>query len=382
MHICFITSEYPKANFPHGGVGTFIKTIAHKLIDNGHQVSIVGINYENKLEITEENNVKIYRLKPNYIKGLTWYFHTNLINKQIENIHQINPIDVVESTELGLAFIKKLPSIKYLIRLNGGHHFFAESENRGVNWWKAYQEKKSFRNADYIIGVSQYVVNHTSKFINFDSKKRGVIFNPANLKNFYEADSNKIIDGRIFFAGTLCEKKGIRQLIMAMPLIKKEIPQAHLVIAGRDWFYPKTKKSYTPYLKSFIDDSVKDSIVFLGNVDNREIPIEIEKAQVCCYPSHMEAMPLAWIEVMSMGKAFVASNLGPGSEVVNHEENGLLCNPLDIEDVAHQVVRLLKEKEFSRKLAKNARQSVLEKFDVDKIVQQNITLYQSLIYSK
>ena len=27
MHICFLTSEYPKIGFPHGGIGSFVKTI-------------------------------------------------------------------------------------------------------------------------------------------------------------------------------------------------------------------------------------------------------------------------------------------------------------------------------------------------------------------
>lgn len=379
MHICFITSEYPKIGFPHGGVGTFIKTLAHKLIDNGHKVSVVGINYEDKIEFTEDYQVKIYRLKPKFVKGLTWFFHAKMINQQIKFINQNNPIDVVESAELGLAFIKKIPSIKYVIRLHGGHHFFAESENRGVNWWKAFQEKRSFKHADDIIGVSQYVVNHTSKYLNFENKKRGVIFNPANLNNFYKADSNKIISGRIFFAGTLCEKKGIRQLVMAMPLIKKEVPEAHLVIAGRDWFYPKTNQSYTTYLKTFIDESVKNDIFFLGAIDNNKIPLEIEQAEVCCYPSHMEAMPLAWIEVMSMGKAFVGSQLGPGPEIITHEVNGLLCNPLDPDEIAKQVIRLLKDKNFASTLGQNARETVLNKFDAEIIFKQNIAFYQSII---
>jgi glycosyltransferase involved in cell wall biosynthesis len=378
MHICFITSEYPKTGFPHGGVGTFIKTLAEKLAKNNIRVSIVGINYENKNEFLVENGVNVYRLIPSKLKGFIWYFNSQTINSTIKRIHQLNKIDIVEATELQLAFIKKNKEIKYLIRMNGGHHFFAESENRGLNCWKAFQEKKSFKKADYVLGVSEYVVNHTSKYINFESKKKGVIFNPANLERFYEANINKVVKGRIFFAGTICEKKGIRQLVQAIPLIKKEIPNAHLVIAGREWFFPKTKNSYTEYLKSFIDESIKDDIQFLGNIENTQIPIEIEKANVCCYPSHMEAMPLAWIEVMSMGKPFVASHLGPGPEVIQHYENGLLCNPLDPVDIANKIVKLLKNKELSLKLAKNARQSVLDKFDSEKIFKQNITLYQSL----
>ncbi|MGX7835767.1 hypothetical protein ACWKSR_11515, partial [Campylobacter fetus subsp. venerealis] len=89
------------------------------------------------------------------------------INRQIREINSQQRIDVVEATELGLAFIEKIPTISYTIRMNGGHHFFAESENRGVDPWKAFQEKRSFSKADVVFGVSDYVVNHTLKYLDF-----------------------------------------------------------------------------------------------------------------------------------------------------------------------------------------------------------------------
>ena len=69
MHICFISNEYPKEGFPHGGVGTFLKTIAPKLVEAGHKVSVVGINYTNLNESSIENGVTIFRLKKTIKKG-------------------------------------------------------------------------------------------------------------------------------------------------------------------------------------------------------------------------------------------------------------------------------------------------------------------------
>lgn len=379
MHICFLTQEYPKANLPHGGIGTFIQTISRELIKYGIHVSVVGANYLNSYEEENDQGVNVFRIPASHFKGLKWYINYRNINEKIREIHQKNPIDIVESTELGLAFIKMFSNVKYVIRLHGGHHFFAESENRGINWWKGFQEKRSFNKADKIIGVSQYVVDQTSKYINFENKKGGVILSPANLERFYPAKREKIIPGRIFFAGTICEKKGIRQLVQAMPLIKNAIPNAHLVIAGAEWYFPKSRIAYTDYLRTFIDDSVKDSIGFLGALPNDKIPTEIECSEVCCYPSHMEAMPLAWIEVMCMGKAFVASNLGPGKEIIMHEETGLLCNPLIVADIADKVIYMLANKEKALEMGRRARLFAIEKFSIANIVKQNIQFYKSLI---
>ena len=80
MHICFITNEYPKQDYPHGGVGTFIHTIAHELIEKGHTVSVIGINvYCNVDEEEKDGEVSVYRIKPKILKGLTWYFNNQSI---------------------------------------------------------------------------------------------------------------------------------------------------------------------------------------------------------------------------------------------------------------------------------------------------------------
>ncbi len=225
MHICFITSEYPKSGFPHGGVGTFVKTISNKLVDLGHLVSIVGINYENKYEEEIYENLNIYRLKPKVLKGLTWYFNSKSISDQIKKIHLKNPINVVESAELGLAFVKKLPQVKYVIRLHGGHHFFSEAENRKINRWKGFQEKRSFKKADAFIAVSEFVKAHTSNYLSYHGKPVKTIRYPLSLEVFKPNPNIMVNPNKIVFAGTVCEKKGVRQLILALPLVKNKYPQ-------------------------------------------------------------------------------------------------------------------------------------------------------------
>lgn len=379
MHIVFLTNEYPKLGHPHGGVGTFIQSLARWLVSCGHSACIVGINYSSLYEEENDLGVKIFRLPRENIKGLTWLLHSRKISKKLRDIHAIQCIDIVEGTELVFAFHQKIPNVKYVIRLHGGHHFFSISENRPVNWWKGFQEKKSFKKADYVVGVSKYVLDHTAEYINFKLKEKGVIFNPANLDKFHEVDYNKLNQGRIFFAGTVCEKKGIRQLIQAMPQIKKEIPNAHLVVAGRDWFFPESGKSYTEFVKQFIPEDLENDIVFLGPLDNEVIPNYIEESEVCCYPSHMEAMPLAWIEVMAMGKSFVGSKMGPGLEIIDHGNNGLLCDPLDPNDIAEKVIFMLKNPKEAKVMGMNARKFAIDNFSLEVIGNKNLDFYKSIL---
>lgn len=378
FHICFITNEYPKYGHSHGGIGTFVKTLGCELVRKGVKVSVVGINYENSTETEFDNGVSVHRLKPRRFKGLTWLLNAKTISQKIKELNQVQKIDVVEGAELSLAFINKIRSVNYVIRMHGGHHFFAEAEQRGINPWKGFQEKLSFKKADKVIGVGQYVMDHTAKYINFETKRGTVIYNPVNLVKFYKSDLSNIEPDRIFFAGTLCEKKGIRQLIQALPFIKLQCPNVKLYIAGRDSLM-RDGGSYLSFLKTLITSDIDSSIFFMGQVNNDEIPLLIEKSEICVYPSHMESFGLVAVEAMCMSKPVIFSNRGPGNEIIEDGVTGLLCDPFSPNDIAEKVIYLLKNKDVALELGENARRNVVSRFNLEILVQENIDFYKSLL---
>lgn len=379
MHVCFLTNEYPKEGFPHGGLGSFVKTMAEALVLNGVQVSVIGLNYTLSYEEEKLNGVRVIRVKKSKVKGLAWYFNSKAITKTIANLHQTNPIDIVEGAELSFAFLPKIKKVKYIIRLHGGHHFFAEGENRGINRWKGYQERLSFQKADAFIAVSKYVKTHTEKYLSYHNKPIEVIFNPINTVLFKPLNT-EVEPSNITFAGTLCEKKGVRQLIQAFSLVKEKFPNAVLNLYGRDWLFPNR----CSYIKMLQEQElpklgeIAQDIVFHGPIANQEIPNAYAKAAVCVFPSHMETLGLVAPEAMAMGKAVVFTNLGPGPEVITDGETGLLCNPHDPNDIAEKLISLLENPKLAMEMGARARVAVLQQFEISTIVQENINFYTKI----
>jgi glycosyltransferase involved in cell wall biosynthesis len=380
MHICFITHEYPKVGFPHGGIGTFVKTIATALVHVNIRVSVVGINYTAKDEKENVNGLTIYRLKKSTVRGLAWYYNSKAINKKIGEIHRQYPISIIEAPELGFAFIHKIQDIKYIIRLHGGHHFFAEAENRKINPWKGFQEKRSFKKADAFIAVSNYVKTHTEKYLDYTNKPLAYINYPINTELF-KPISGQEEAGRIVFAGTVCEKKGVRQLIQAFPLVKKQFPTATLEIYGRDWFYPDgssyikmLKEKELPHLGELVQD-----IHFHGPIDYNKIPVLYAQAEVCVFPSHIETQGLVAPEAMAMEKAVVFSKLGPGPETIMNYETGLLCDPHNPIDIALKIIWMLEHTKEAKMMGKKARLFILERFGLNNILNKNINFYKEFL---
>ncbi|RYX98533.1 glycosyltransferase family 1 protein, partial [bacterium] len=364
MHICFITSEFPKQGYSHGGVGTFVATLAKALVKQGIKVSVIGLNYINKEEIENIDGIIVYRVIAKKQKGLQWYFNSKAISDKIKKVHQQNPIDIIETAELGLAFLSKIKGIKYIIRLHGGHHFFAEGENRGIDWWKGSQEKRSFKKADAFIGVSHYVKNHTAKYLKYYGKPIEVIPNPICFKKFQPIEGINTNNKSIVFVGTVCEKKGVRQLIEAFQKVRDEFEDSILNIYGRDWFF-NDRTSYISFLKKTFSDEQLRNVFFKGVVSHNELPQIYQQAEVCVFPSHIETQGLVAPEAMAMESIVIFSKTGPGPETIVDGTSGLLCNPHDPQDIAEKIKWVFNNKEESVKIGKQAREYALNKFDIN-----------------
>jgi glycosyltransferase involved in cell wall biosynthesis len=375
MHIVFLTSEYPKEGKSHGGIGTFVKFLANKLVKKHIKVSVLGINNNYNLEIIEENGIEIFRLPKSKWKLAKFYDYSIRIQKKLKEINDIKPIDIVEGSELNFAFFPKETTYIKVIRMHGGHHFFAVELGKKPALWRGYQEKQSFKNANAYIAVSNYVGNQTKKHLNYNFNFI-TIYNSIDTDNFSPIKSSNS-NNNLLFVGTICEKKGIRQLVLAMPIIKKVIPDIQLKIIGNDRVI--NNKSYKEYLETFIKDDVKNNIKFLGQVSNEQIPKHISESKICVYPSHMESFGLTWLEALSMGKPLVLGNVGPAKELTKENETAILVNPYNVIEIAEAVIKLLSNSELLIKMGINARKDILERFSSEAIIKKNLIFYKSLL---
>lgn len=376
MHICFLSQEFPKSGSVYGGIGTFLLTFSKHLVEAGHEVTVVGMIGKTHQEEFYQG-VRLVYFPLSQFKFLGWWRNFRRIGDYIINLHQRSPIDILEGSELNFAFMPKIKGIPHVIRLHGGHHFFAKGENRKIERWKGFQEKFSFSKADAFIAVSEYVKTATGEFLSYQNKPIEVINYPVSFEKFYPADPGKIVPFRLVFAGTVCEKKGIRQLIQALPEVLKAFPETHLEVYGRDWYFADGS-SYTEYLKNQIPEAIRSKVVFHGPVSHDELPSFYERAQVCIFPSHIETQGLVAPEAMAMEKPVIFSATGPGPETIDHGINGWLCDPFDPASIARSIIDAFRAKEDYSRIGKKAREKALNKFVPKKILVQNLEFYQKL----
>jgi len=373
LHICFACSEYPPA--PHGGIGSFIQTLGRELVRRGHRVSAVGMYYSGPHLVEEENDCGVHvirlpcrgwpllRVLPNRLRQRKAFF----------DLHRQTPIDIIEGSEAAFARTGGgLPGLK-LLRMHGGPAFFGIRDFRELR-----AERWSFRIADEICAVSQCVADGTRRILGLGDRHVEVIPNPVNVEEFFPPADGSEEEGLIVFTGTVIERKGIRQLIEAMPAIVAAVPAAHLEVYGGE-AVPEPPVPMAKVLNDSLPAEIAGRVSWKGRVARGTLPGVLRRASVCVYPSHIEAMPIGWLEGLATGKAVVASKTGPGPEIIDDGVTGLLCDPADPQSIAGKVIRLLKDREERGRLGAAARKMCVERYSLPALVERNIDYYQGLL---
>ncbi|MEM4854728.1 MAG: glycosyltransferase [Sulfolobales archaeon] len=178
----------------------------------------------------------------------------------------------------------------------------------------------------------------------------------------------------ILHHGRLVQKRGVKNLIEAMPKIIKEIPGAKLVIAGEG-----PEKQRLQRLAEKL--SVASHVTFLGLVPYEYVPSLVKSSTVVVIPSLMEGHSASVIEAMAAAKPVIATRVGGVAEIIKDGETGVLVDPESPDQIANAVVKILKDRDLARKLAEKAAEKAGE-HDARKLAEEELSVYTSLINEK
>jgi len=349
--------------------------MARGLVKDGWQVSVLGLYPVKQLLREQDQGVNLYRLPASYAGGIASLVNYFQLWRQALQIHRASPIDILEGNELSFGLFAGPVPAKKVIRIQGGHHFFSHTLGLKRRFWPSIIERLSFARADCFCAVSRFAADTTARLLNLNDHRIEILPNPVDTELFRPLPQSEEQEGQIVFAGGLREKKGIFQLIQAMPKVLESHPAARLLVYGADTVDRRTGKSVLEMLQGELNPKLAQQISFCGPVPNHELPAINAKASVLVYPSWMETQGIVVIEGMASGKAVVASQTGPGPELITDGQDGLLCDPHSSDSIAEKILLLLQDPELRQRLGQNARAKAEREFSIDIMIQKNIDFY-------
>ena len=165
------------------------------------------------------------------------------------------------------------------------------------------------------------------------------------------------------YVGRLSPEKGVLGLLEAWRYI--DYP---LTIVGDGPQMPAARKAGGRQVK------------FLGNRSHDDVLRLIEQSAFVVFPSEWyEAFPLTLLESMAVGRAVVASDLGPRREMVRDGQTGLLYRNRDIQDLTTKVRRLISDRNFCATMGAAAREVYLAEYTPATNYQVLIRIYEEAV---
>ena len=199
------------------------------------------------------------------------------------------------------------------------------------------------------------------------------IFSPDNIK---PSKSISSISGiKIVNVGNVNYIKGHEVLLEAANIINKKtnLEINFFIIGG----LLDSQKSHIKKLLEKKEEYKLENFHFLGYSD--EIGEILQAADIYVCSSHFESSPISVWEALSMQLPVISTNVGDIEEIFNEYNCGIVIPTNNAGVMADKIIELIEDKEKTNILAKKARQTAIEVFDIDACCKRYKTLYESFV---
>ncbi len=155
-------------------------------------------------------------------------------------------------------------------------------------------------------------------------------------------------DRYLLYLGSNKPHKNLPRLIRAFAAATPQAPGTDLVIAGA--WDPRSPEARQLVVELGLEDAVR----FLPNVSNADLPALYAGATAFVFPSLYEGFGLPVLEAMACGTPVACSNTSSLPEVAG--EAAVLFDPMDVNEMATAIVRLLDDEGLRERLRERGRQ--------------------------
>ncbi|WP_109471376.1 glycosyltransferase family 4 protein [Ornithinimicrobium cavernae] len=239
------------------------------------------------------------------------------------------------------------------LRRAGAHRVIASTHGHEVGWWMSPGTRQALSRiaagADVVTYISDYTrrrlarpFHRAGSTAHLPSGVETEVFRPdpearAALRERYGLGDRPVV----LCLSRLVPRKGADSLIRAMPMIRRDVPGAALVIAG-EGSYEKTLRSLAAR------HEVGDDVLFVGRVAPDEIAAHYAMPDVFAMPCRtrgggldVEGLGVVYLEAAAAGVPVIAGTSGGAPEAVLDGETGLVVNGRETEQVGRAVVSVL-----------------------------------------
>jgi len=255
--------------------------------------------------------------------------------------------------------------------------FHAAEGKPGYNWGRpisTWMIRRRLHNLHGKIVVSQAALSYHSRYIPGPFE---IIPNGVDLGQFSDdvAPFEQYLDGKknILFLSRLEFRKGLNYLLNAFLLVKREMPDVRLIVAGSG---TRLRRRYERWVRK---TGLENDVVFTGFVPEEEKARYYKTADIFSVPATgRESQGLILLEAMAMGKPVVATSIAGYASVITHGEDGLLVPPCNYHELSRALLTLLEDEKLRQQMGANGRVNAQD-YDWKVVSHKLLDFYQRTI---
>ena len=394
--IIIFTNLFPPAV---SGSSSQSSQLCFQLANLGHKVIVFTANLNNCNEYENINGVEVYRLPcvifPRLPIALNFpwlnFTYTLKNSRTIEKILLKTPPDIIHlhNHMFDLSFMAVRFKKKFCIPLVITIHTIIKHPNSFYNLF-LYPLDRIFLKHTTINEGNILVCPDISikKYVDEAFNVKDTITIPYGVKQLPEPDPTLLNNIRDKYAlrhkkvilslGHLHEIRNRKDIIEAMPKIKRSFPNVVLLIMG-----DVGTKSAELLAKSL---GISDSVIFTGPIPYEHIATyfalgEIEAHWFQESNPQNETLGIAALEAMSAGKVVIntADEDIYGKDVLRDGENYIKIANGNPEQVANVILDLFNDPKRCQTIGKNARLTIQKHFSWEAISRLTVDLYEKLL---
>lgn len=331
------------------GVSEYAKCAAEMMAQKGHHVTVLTSNHANLKPYEVMNGVHIYRTRVlcKISKGVIspdFILRAKKLSKDsdIVNMH----LPMLESGLISLLVSKEKLITMYQCDVNLPKSILNNLIVKIMDISHSICLNRSRR----IMVTSIDYAEHSRIASRYTQKLIGI---EAPVKNYHRVSVEKNGSKRVIgFCGRIVEEKGLDVLIKAFEIVKKEIPDAILQVAGD--YKNVAGGSIYPQLKQYIDEHTVKDVFFLGKIREEKMEEYFSGLDVFVLPStnSLEAFGMVQVEAMKCGVPVVSSDLYGVRTIVQKTGAGLVSKAGDEKNLADCIIEVLLNREkYARELS-------------------------------
>ncbi len=400
MKIAYISYEHP-LGISGGGIGTYIGQIAQVMASRGNAIEVfAGVLSGNYRRVEIDN----------YVLHLIPAVNANVFRQKVLPIfserNAFASFDIIESTEFGadgLEIRKAFPDIPLTVKLHTPAFLISELNDLKNAWYHRarfvfggmirrqlvtpYWHYNQYKDPEFeLVNSADSVSSPSTQLASIVAKRwsleRDITVLPYPfqasdaLKNIPVVSPGEKVN--ILFVGKLEKRKGVLDMMDAIPLILRENNKVSFKFVGKSHSSPNSKLGMEDYIKRKLNRYLQH-LEFSGPVSYSKIPAILSSANICIFPSLWENFPNVCLEAMSAGRVVIGTNNGGMADMIKSGINGYLVKPNSPASIAKTVLEIINSTSRFHSVGVAARETIDKRYNSKEIGELTEAFYYKTI---